>query len=185
MDILKVADTISKKQNLKISEIRWYASLPSEKKKKFVYQNQRKFLANLEKSGVKVFTRKLQRISTESSNRKKKAIIESSICSRCKPVVEKNFLSLEGYAYREKGIDVDIAINMIKSSIKEDVDMVVLISGDADFIPAFELIKESGKEVLSCYFPRGYSSELRQKFPHLILEREDLADCLRKRRREK
>lgn len=52
-------------------------------------------------------------------------------------------------------------------------------SGDADFVPAFSLIKELGKEVLSCSVPRGYSNELRQKFPFLVLKKELLNKCLR------
>jgi len=57
--------------------------------------------------------------------------------------------------------------------------VVVLISGDADFVPAFNLIKQIGKEVLSCAVSRGYSNELRQKFPFLILTKEILNKCLK------
>jgi len=68
---------------------------------------------------------------------------------------------------------------MVKEAIKVDIDIAVLISGDADFVPDFSLIKEVGKEVLSCFVPRGYSNELRQKFPYLILTREILIKCLK------
>ena len=179
MDILKVAGVLSKKRDLQVSEVCWYASIPSETEGSSVYKKQRKFLASLEKKGVKVFVRKLQRLSTKNSNRRKKEIIESSVCSLCKPVVGKNFLILENYIYREKGIDVKIAIGMMKAAIMGDADVVVLISGDSDFVPALEFIGEVGKDVLSCSLPSGYSSELRQKFPHLVLSREDLAGCLR------
>ena len=54
-----------------------------------------------------------------------------------------------------------------------------LISGDADFIPAFELIKNVGKEVLSVSVPNGYSNELRQKFPYMVLGKKELINCLR------
>lgn len=55
----------------------------------------------------------------------------------------------------------------------------ILISGDADFVPALELIKEGNKDVLSSAVPWGYSSELRIKFPYLILSPDILKKCFR------
>jgi uncharacterized LabA/DUF88 family protein len=68
---------------------------------------------------------------------------------------------------------------MVKEAIQNNTDMVVLISGDADFVPAFDLIKSIGKEILSVSVPRGYSNELRKKFPKLILGKEKLNKCLK------
>lgn len=68
---------------------------------------------------------------------------------------------------------------MVREAVLENVDCCVLISGDADFVPAFGLIKDSGKGVLSASVPGGYSNELRQKFPSLVLGREKLSRCLR------
>ncbi|NIA02571.1 MAG: NYN domain-containing protein [Nitrospirae bacterium] len=88
---------------------------------------------------------------------------------------------IEDVNQKEKGIDVWIAIDMVKEAIQENIDVCVLISGDADFVPAFNLIKDIGKNVLSCAVPRGYSNELRQKFPYYILKKEDLNKCFAKK----
>ena len=85
---------------------------------------------------------------------------------------------MKDYSAKEKGIDVWIAIDMVKESINNKIDCAVLISGDADFVPAFNLIKDIGKEILSCFVSKGYSNEIRQKFPYLILDRERLNKCL-------
>ena len=60
-----------------------------------------------------------------------------------------------------------------------------MVSGDADFVPALDLVKNFGKEVLSVFVPRGYSNELRQKFSYFILKREYLSKCLKNYKEEK
>jgi uncharacterized LabA/DUF88 family protein len=82
----------------------------------------------------------------------------------------------------KKNIDVWIAVDMVKVAI-DGTDVCVLVSGDADFVPAFDLIKNVGKDVLSVSVSRGYSNELRQKFPYLVLNREDLNKCLKDKKK--
>ena len=85
---------------------------------------------------------------------------------------------------KEKGIDVWIAIDMIRKSIIEnECDICILISGDADFVPALSLIKSHGKEILTAMVTFGYSSELIREFPFFILRRETLIKCQRVKRK--
>ncbi|MEK6760973.1 MAG: NYN domain-containing protein [Nanoarchaeota archaeon] len=180
IDICKISDFISSRFNLKVSEIRWYTSMPDINDNPLIYKNQRAFLGNLEKKGIKIVARKLQKLSTKELKTKRKELLDSwDLCKICKPVVEESFLDMSDNNQKEKGIDVWIAIDMVKESIQNNVDCVVLISGDADFVPAFELIRELKKDVLSVFIPRGYSNELRQKFPYYLLKKEDLLNCLR------
>ena len=180
IDIVKLKELIAKENNLEIIEIRWYASMPNRKDNELIYKRQRAFLGNLQKQGIKIITRKLQSLSTKELKKKRQDYMESwDLCNVCKPIVEESFLDIADHHTKEKGIDVWIAIDMVKEAITENIDCVVLISGDADFVPAFNLIKEVGKDVLSCSVPSGYSNELRQKFPFLILKREKLNKCLR------
>ncbi len=185
IDITKLAKFISKEKDLEFKEIRWYTSMPNIKENPLIYKNQRAFLGYLEKQGIKIITRKLQKLSTKELKKKREELFNSwDLCNKCKPIVEESFLDMSDNFQKEKGIDVWIAINMVKEAIKENIDCAVLISGDADFVPAFDLIKEIGKEVLSCFVPRGYSNELRQKFPYLILTREILIKCLKSYKNE-
>ena len=180
IDLIKLKNLIEKENNLKVKEIRWYASMPSIKDNELIYKRQRAFLGNLQKQGIKIITRKLQRLSNKELLEKRKDFIESwDLCEVCKPIVEASFLDITDHHQKEKGIDVRIAIDMVKEAFQKNLDVAILISGDADFVPAFSLIKEIGKEVLSCAVPKGYSNELRQKFPKSILTREKLVHCLK------
>ena len=181
VDICKVSEFISKIFKFNIAGIRWYASMPSIKDGELIYKKHRAFLGSLEKRGVKIITRKLQRLSNkEILNKKQQTIDNLDLCELCKPLLEANFLDLIDIKKKEKGIDVWIAIDMIRKSILENkCDICILISGDADFVPALALIRDRGKEVLTSMVPLGYSTELRKKFPYFILKPETLKKCFR------
>jgi len=139
------------------------------------------FLGNLEKKGVKVIKRKLQRLSNKEILKKKKETIDSlDLCENCKPLIESVFLDLADLKKKERGIDVWLSIDMVKLCLMENrCDVCILISGDADFVPALDLINQHEKEILTSMAPFGYSSELRKKFPYFILKKETLMKCLR------
>ncbi|MCX6742495.1 MAG: NYN domain-containing protein [Candidatus Pacearchaeota archaeon] len=185
IDITKVAELISKEKKLDIKEIRWYVSMPNIEDNELIYKRQRSFLGHLQKQGVKIITRKLQKLSNKELKKKRQELLESwDLCSVCKKIVEPSLLDIKDSNQKEKGIDVWIAIDMVKEAIRNNLDCCILISGDADFVPAFALIKDAEKEVLSAFIPRGYSNELRQKFDYFIFEREDLAKCLKEYKKE-
>jgi len=180
VDIKKLIELLSKENRLDLIEIRWYVSMPNREDDELIYKNQRAFLGRLEKKGIKIITRKLQRLSNKEILKKKKELLDSwDLCKICKPIVEASFLDIEDKNQKEKGIDVWIAIDMVKEALQNKLDYCVLISGDADFVPALELIRSMKKEVLSAFIPRGYSNELRQKFSYFIITKEILAKCLR------
>lgn len=134
-----------------------------------------------------MITRKLQRLSNEEVLKKRRATIDGlDLCKNCRPFVESVFLDLVYIKRKEKGIDVWVAIDMIKESlIDKNCDACILISGDADFTPALDLIKDHEKEVLTAMIPWGYSTELRQKFEYFIINQEILKKCLREYKDEK
>ena len=180
IDIIKVANLICNIKSFDFVEIRWYASVPNIQDGESMYYKHMSFLSNLKKKGVKIITRKLQRLSNkEILIRKKETINNLDLCDVCRPLVESVFLDLADIKKKEKGIDVWIAVDMIKESvIDKNCDVCILISGDTDFVPALDVIKKHGKEVLTAMVPNGYSSELRQRFPYFILNKEKLIQCL-------
>ena len=175
-----VSKLICNNLKLNLKEIRWYASIPDITDGEKDYYDHINFLSLLEKEGVKVITRKLQRLSAKEILKRKIQTVDSlDLCNNCGPIVEAAFLDLSDIKRKEKGIDVWIAVDMIKKIIDNECDICVLISGDTDFVPAINLIKEMEKEVLSAFVPFGYSSELRKSTSYFIIRKETLIKCFR------
>jgi len=151
IDFKKLANFICDYFNLELKEIRYYNFIPDIIDNKEVYYKHLEFLEDLEKKGVVVKTRKLKKI--------KKLNIKIG-----------------------KGIDVLIASDMIRKTLVDNKCQVcILISGDADFITAMQIIKDSGFEAITCCVKTGHASELKEgKFRYLILTKEDIMDnCLK------
>ncbi|MBI3638163.1 NYN domain-containing protein [Candidatus Wolfebacteria bacterium] len=50
--------------------------------------------------------------------------------------------------YHEKGVDVQIAVEMIRFALQKKYDIAYLISSDSDLIPAVKEVRALGKEVV-------------------------------------
>lgn len=57
------------------------------------------------------------------------------------------------YVYEEKGVDVQLAVDMLTGAFRDDYDVAVLVSSDGDFRPVVEAVREIGKRVEYIYFP--------------------------------
>jgi len=134
--------------NLNLKQVRYYNAVPDISDNKEIYYNHIEFLDKLKKDSIIVKTRKLKYI--------KKLKIKI-----------------------EKGVDVLIASEMVrKTLVEKECQVCILISGDADFIPVMEIIKDSKNEAITCSVINGYARELLQgKFRYLILKKEDLDSC--------
>ena len=149
IDLELLSNLICKKFNFELIEIRYYNSIPDIQDNEKTYHKHLEFLDKLSKKNIIVKTRKLKR------NKKSNARLE-------------------------KGIDVMLATDMIRKTLLENkCDVCILLSGDADFIPAMETIKNSKKEAISTCTYKGYSRELRNgNFRYLILKMEDVLTCI-------
>ena len=59
----------------------------------------------------------------------------------------------------EKGVDVMIAADLIAHAYEDHYDTAILVSGDADFYPALQVVKDTGKQVEVAAFDSNLSSE--------------------------
>ncbi len=150
IDFNLLAILICDKYNLKLKQIRYYNAVPDITENSEIYFNHLEFLDKLKKDNITVRTRKLKYIKS----------LKIKI---------------------EKGVDVLIASDMLrKTLVEKECDVCLLISGDADYIPVMETIKEAGYEVIICSPKYGFSNELRQgKFRYFVLKQEDLEKCLK------
>jgi hypothetical protein len=73
-----------------------------------------------------------------------------------------------GSLWREKGTDVALAMALLREASKGGLDEAVIISGDADYLPAVKVFHEMYPGVgLRFAFPRGRASkELSREAPH-------------------
>ncbi|MCX6800625.1 MAG: NYN domain-containing protein [Candidatus Diapherotrites archaeon] len=167
IDFLKLSEVVCNKFHTSRVKTIYYNSSPSIESGQQAYYDQMRFfgeLQNLPKFEVKL--RKLQKHSNAEVIRKAHERVDALIlCSKCKPIVRAEFAeTIKRSKYREKGVDVSIAIDMVALAYSNDYDVCILLSGDADFIPALELVQLLGKEVRSTFLKFGYSTQLRQKF---------------------
>lgn len=74
----------------------------------------------------------------------------------------------------EKGIDVQIAVDMIRIGLLKACDTIVLVSGDSDFLHAITFVKDLGVNVCVANFSKGASRELLSNADQRILLSEEL-----------
>lgn len=182
LDFGKLIDAVCEKFNVSCKKSIYYNSIPSIEHGEEIYYNHMKFLSSISKlPNFEVKTRKLQKISNYEVLREQKSLINKmKLCENCRPKVENHITTfIKSLSFKEKGIDVMIAVDMLNNALKSECDICILISGDADFIPVMELIKSSGKMVYSAFVSCGYSSEIRHTQRFMYIKNEMLLNCLK------
>jgi len=53
---------------------------------------------------------------------------------------------------RQKGVDVRIALDMVRMAYEGNYDVAILVSGDSDLVEAVKAVKDNGKHVELWYF---------------------------------
>lgn len=61
---------------------------------------------------------------------------------------------------KRKGVDIRMTIDMLNSSLMDNVDSIYLLSGDGDFIPLIQEIMRRGKQVYVMALSDGLNPEL-------------------------
>ena len=59
--------------------------------------------------------------------------------------------------YHEKGVDVRLAVEMIRYARQDKYDIAYLLSSDTDLVPAVEEVQSFGKQVQYVGIPKGQS----------------------------
>lgn len=74
--------------------------------------------------------------------------------------IKLGYLLLSDGEYHEKGVDVQIAVDMVRGSIKNEYDVCYLISSDTDLLPAIHTAKDEDKKVVYVAFENHVSRAL-------------------------
>ncbi len=82
------------------------------------------------------------------------------------------------YFPTEKGIDVQIAVDMIRLGLLKACEGVILVSGDSDYIYAVRFAKDLGSNIYIASFPQGGSTELRNEGDGFIqMDYDFISEC--------
>ncbi len=64
--------------------------------------------------------------------------------------------------YRQKGVDVRLALDVARYALLDRYDVAVVVSGDSDVVEAVMVAKDQGKRVEIAFTRDGCSTELRE-----------------------
>ncbi len=79
----------------------------------------------------------------------------------------------------EKGVDIQLATDMITHSFKNNYDVAILVAGDTDYVGALQSVKDNGKNVEVALFGKERTSlQLRRVADEVVtIDRRLLKGC--------
>ncbi len=87
--------------------------------------------------------------------------------------IKLGYLLLSDGVYHEKGVDVQIAVDIVRGAIRDEYDVCYLLSSDTDLLPAIITAKEEGKKIVYVGFDNFISRALSKNCSsYLILKKE-------------
>ena len=92
--------------------------------------------------------------------------------------LRKGYMLKNKAIYHEKGVDVRIALEILKGVLKNSYDVCYLISSDTDIFPAIHEAQSVGKKVIYVGFTKKKSKALMNNCSkYILLNQKQLADC--------
>ncbi|MEK6859436.1 MAG: NYN domain-containing protein [Nanoarchaeota archaeon] len=88
-------------------------------------------------------------------------------------------LQLIGNQFKQKMIDVLMSLDITNMSFEKQIQHVILIAGDSDFIPAIKKAKDYGIIVHLFYHPSSVHNELLDEVDELHIINQELIDNCR------
>jgi len=135
--ILDIQELASKLCNLnrELKQIRYYYSPFIMGINPRMYRIQQKYIEKI-KNYANVYI-------SEGKYVRKPILLKKETMNKIKPYITRDEL----WTYIEKGVDVKIAVDMIALGIANAYDTAILVSGDGDFVPVINKLKELKKIV--------------------------------------
>ncbi|MFA6006482.1 MAG: NYN domain-containing protein [Candidatus Paceibacterota bacterium] len=88
-------------------------------------------------------------------------------------VVLGNLIQHPDKSFHEKGVDVRVAVEMIRFAINDSYDVAYLLSSDTDLVPAVEEVRSLHKKVVYVGVSKGQSFGLTKASDETILLRDE------------
>ena len=77
-------------------------------------------------------------------------------------------LGLGGEKDKESDVDVYMAVNAMEAVFNDSIDVIVLVTRDADFLPVIQKAKENGKETVIMGMSPGFSTALKNAADQVV-----------------
>lgn len=77
-------------------------------------------------------------------------------------------LGLGGEKEKESDVDVYMAVNAMEAVHNDNIDVIVLVTRDADFLPVIQKAKEHGKETVIIGMEPGFSTALQNAADNVL-----------------
>lgn len=99
-----------------------------------------------------------------------------SILEKAGIKVKRGYILRSGDKYHEKGVDVQISVDICMKAVRNEYDQLFLLSSDTDLIPAIKEVQTLGKKIEYVGFDNSPSFALiRFSDSRTLLKKEDLA----------
>ncbi|MFH1199631.1 MAG: NYN domain-containing protein [Candidatus Micrarchaeota archaeon] len=148
-----------------ITEIRFYDAVKDRLKDPAGYAKQQKFHAELGKirPTVRLRHRKLRYLANLTQDQVLREAKSVGIIDTCKNKLWNLLHKLRLVRLtKEKGVDVLLVVDAVELARAKAAQCICLVTGDADFTPAVELIRSMKIKTLNLHTYSGSSTELRQ-----------------------
>ena len=73
-------------------------------------------------------------------------------------------IKTEGGSYKQKGVDVLLAVDMITKAYLDQYERAILVGGDDDLLDVVKAVKDTGKRVYGVFFRETASKRLIESF---------------------
>lgn len=124
-----------------------------------IQESHRRWIAELTNQGVRVVKAGLLKVH------------ENAPCYHC---------GRRTMILQEKGVDVRMATEMVMAAVHEGVKTIVVVSSDADMIPALEIVKKAGTRIIYLHFDEEENEALKVvKDETVTYSRQNIIDAYR------
>lgn len=147
-----------------LQQIRFYDAIKDRTKDPDGYAGQQRFHAQLAKLSSKLVIRstKLRYLVNIDKQKVLYAAQQTGIVDNCKNLIWQLLVNLKLIKVtKEKGIDVLLVVDAIEAARSQKPDCIILVTGDADFVPAVNLLKSLKVKTINLHAYAGSSNELR------------------------
>ena len=122
-----------------------------------IQESHRRWIADLTNQGIRI---------VKSGNLK---VHENAPCYHC---------GRRTMVLQEKGVDVRVASEMVMAAVHDHAETIVVLSNDADMIPALDIVKRAGTRIIYLHFEEETNEALKMVADQeLTYSRQDVIDA--------